>query len=243
MTGPAVSVFCPAYNKGLYTLDTIRSVLAQTRPDWELWLLENSTDGATRGAIKGMLSVEAPDDPRIRLEEIDQVPRGQVNVMGWLLNRYYGEANGRYVFYLSDDDLVDPDCFEHMAGYLDAHPEHHVCWASLRMSPCAGPGDTGPFPEVGIPARHVPGPGGVDCRIDGGQIMHRKSCLAAVARPWFEEGPAVEIARHIDGIFMERLVPHFPFHPIDRWLITHRYTELSTFTPMTSGFTRPHQGA
>lgn len=232
---PFVSVFMPSYNKGLYTLDGISSVLGQTRPELELWVLENSTDGVTRGILKdsGLL-----EDPRVRYEEINDVPRGRVNVMGWLLNLYYPEARD-YVFYISDDDVLTPDAFERLAGHLDTYPDHGACWGNLLGIAAENPGETGPDQGVMyssvIYANRVAGAGSVDCHVDGGQIMHRASCLAPagpVTQPYFEESPVLSIARHIDGIFMERLVHWYPLHPVPHHVVTHRMTNLSTYTPL-----------
>ena len=54
---PKISVFLPSYNKGEYVLDALRSVLAQSRPDWELWILENSNDGKTNLLVEEELAV------------------------------------------------------------------------------------------------------------------------------------------------------------------------------------------
>ena len=62
---PMVSVFLPSYNKGEYAAEAIACVLAQDFTDYELWILENSTDGTTRETIAPLL-----DDPRIVYEEI-----------------------------------------------------------------------------------------------------------------------------------------------------------------------------
>lgn len=222
----------PSYNKGAYVIDGIRSVFAQTRGDWELWILENSTDGTTR---QGIADAGFLKDSRINYEELDSVPRGRVNMMGWLLNRYYRDANGRYILYLSDDDLLQPRCLEFMAGYLDEHPEHGACWATLNCISANAPGITeGPNTHLYIPADGIRGPGTVDEKVDGGQVMHRASCLDDVSFPFFEETPDLLIARHIDGLFLEKLVKTHPLHPVGdfRTLIIHRVTPLSTYTKM-----------
>lgn len=236
-----VSVFMPSYNKGLYTLDGIRSVLAQDNPDWELWIMDNSTDGTTRDVLRnsGLLN-----DSRINYEELNLLSRKRdsVNMMGFLLNAYYPRARGEFIFYMSDDDLIDRNCLGTMAGYLD-ETGYDVCWASLRCTACKGPGDTGPFADKGIPARTIKdSPGSVDNTVDGGQILHRASCLDRISRPYFYEGPDGEQARHIDGIFMERLVSQFPFYPLDKWMMTHRYTPVSTYSAGGPDYVPVHQG-
>src|ERR1700722_10173117 len=118
---PKVSVFIPSYNKGEYVLDAVRSVFAQTMTDWELWLLENSNDGVTHEIVGneidrylktfnekplGMIHYE-----RLEGDEIER-QRREKYITNWLLNVYYPEALGEYIFYISDDDLIDPECLE-----------------------------------------------------------------------------------------------------------------------------------
>jgi glycosyltransferase involved in cell wall biosynthesis len=234
--GPKVSVFILSYNKGAYVLDAMRSVFAQTMTDWELWILENSNDGETHKLVEDELAAQYDAVhkkvfyERLEGEEIE-AKRRETYIACWLPNVYYPEANGKYLLHLSDDDLLDPDCLEIMAGELDANPGHRVAYCSLRMGAPTGPGDCGPWPDVGIPALDPKMfPGSVDCLIDGGQVMYHKTCLDALAYPYFEENPEGSVARHSDGIFLERLVGRFPFWPIPRYLVTHRWTPLSAWS-------------
>ena len=233
---PKISVFLPSYNKGEYVLDAMRSVFGQSRTDWELWILENSNDGVTNLVVENELS-KLPVETRVKVryerlegEEIEKTRRAKY-MPAWLLNVYYPEAGGEYIFYLSDDDLIDANCFELMAGELDANPGYYVVYAGLRLHVGAEPGETGPFPDEGIPAKDAKTfPGTADCKMDGGQVMHRKVCLDQLVHPYFEEINLGHTANHCDGTFLERLVGRFPFYPIDRYLITHRRTKLSLWT-------------
>jgi glycosyltransferase involved in cell wall biosynthesis len=234
--GPKVSVFLPSYNKGEYVLDAMRSVFAQTMTDWELWIIENSNDGVTDGVVRNELSkLDAETCFKVRYERLEgeeiEKKRREIYITAWLLNVYYPEASGKYLFYLSDDDLIDPECLEAMAAALDANPSHRVVYCGLRMGTPTGPGDCGPWPDAGIPAAEPKMfPGSVDSLIDGGQIMHHKTCLDALSYPYFEETSAGSIARHADGLFMERLVGRFPFWPVPRFLVTHRWTDKSVWS-------------
>lgn len=230
MTG--VSVFIPSFNKGPYVLDAINSVLAQTREDWEIWLLENSNDdGRTRECIElsGILG-----DSRIHYEKIDDVEniRRDYYITCWLLNRYMGEAAGEYIFYLSDDDLIDPTCLERMTAELDPYPGRNAAYASLRHAYGCAPGEVGPFGPNGIPAETVRmHPENVDCRIDGGQVMFRRTLLNSLPYPWYTESNFAETARHCDGIFLQNLLKTAEaFWPVNEWLITHRHLASSVWT-------------
>jgi glycosyltransferase involved in cell wall biosynthesis len=89
--GPKISVFLLSYNKGEYVLDAMRSVFAQTTPDWELWLLENSTDGRTHLIAEAELAAQPPETrARVRYERLEgaaiEKKRKETYIPAWLLN-------------------------------------------------------------------------------------------------------------------------------------------------------------
>ena len=225
---PAASVFTCSYNKPDYVGDAIASVLAQEFGDFEYWILENSDDGGkTRAAVAPYLS-----DPRIVYEEIDLTGEDREGCYppAMLLNRYYAKANGRYIFYLSDDDLFEPACLARCVAELDADPAKSVVWFTLWRTVLKG----GRFRPAGsIPAVCEAGRGSrqpkVDCRVDGGQVAHRRECLDLVGWPWFPEEPHWYVARHSDGVFLQKLADLFTFHPIPECLMIHRVTPDSTW--------------
>lgn len=224
---PLVSVFLPSYNKGHYAVEALASVLGQDYGDFEVWVLENSTDGTTREAL-------APHvvDPRVIYEEIEFGPgeREAAYPTAVLLNRYYPKANGKYIFYLSDDDLLDHRCLRLCTGFLEADEARRACYFGLRHANPYGEGWT---VTGAIPALHPMGAGTllpvVDSRIDGGQIAHRADCLDALEQPWFPEDADRGIACHADGLFMQKLAREFAFWPVTEFLVFHRRTPLSTW--------------
>ena len=225
---PLASVFTPVHNKGEWAAEAIRCILAQDCDDFEYWILENSTDGGkTREIIAPLL-----DDPRIRYEEIDFTPeeRARDYPTAVLLNRYYAKAAGKYVFYLSDDDLLAPNCITRCTEFLEEDKTRRVCFFGLMHASWRG----NAFEVTGgIPAIDPMGTGTilpvVDSRIDGGQIAHRTDCLEAIDPPWFPEQAEAGIACHADGLFMQKLSREFTFHPINEFMLTHRRTPLSTW--------------
>lgn len=228
---PAASVFLPSYNKPQYVTEAIGSVLAQDMPDFELRILENSTDdGATRAAIAPLLG-----DPRIRYEEIEFTPaeRQEVYITSLLLNSSYPKAEGEYIFYLSDDDLLDPGCLRRAVECLEQDPARMVCWFTLMQR--AWNGATGGWRDSGsIDASHHAGLGTafavVDCRIDGGQVAYRRQCLDQIPQPWFPEDPHPGVAAHSDGLFLQKLADRWMFYGIPHPGVTHRRTPVSIWT-------------
>ncbi len=109
----AVSVVIPAYNAGPYIADTIRSVLAQTRSDWEIIVVD---DGSTDDT--GAVAQSFTDDRRIRYV------RQPENL--WVLKaRYRGTELALHsrVMLLDADDLLRPDALEVLEAALDANPD------------------------------------------------------------------------------------------------------------------------
>jgi glycosyltransferase involved in cell wall biosynthesis len=109
VTAPAISVCIPAYNAAPWIAATIDSVLAQTRSDFELVILDDCSQDETLAIIKRY------DDPRIRLLVHE---RNQGAEAAW--NRLLQEARGRFVKLLCCDDLIYPHCLEQQAAVLDA---------------------------------------------------------------------------------------------------------------------------
>jgi glycosyltransferase involved in cell wall biosynthesis len=103
---PLVSVVMPVYN-GTKTLDrVIRSVLAQSRSDWELLAVDDaSTDGSWE-----VLCRYAAADTRVRPMRLE-VNNGP----GAARNAALAVARGQWIAYVDQDDEFFADYFEHIA--------------------------------------------------------------------------------------------------------------------------------
>lgn len=217
-----VSVFLPSFNKPEYVIDAIDSVLSQTHQDLELWILENSNDGVTRDVIK-----ESPwmADTRVRYVEIDFTDgqRNTAYVTSVLCNEYFDRANGKYIFYISDDDVIDPRCFE-----LMVREDKDVVFHTQKV--VKGSGSEWGLVSVRAADREIGFGTGIvpDCYIDGGQILFKKECLKHIERPYFETD--MFHAHHMDGLFMNKLAEKYVFYPVNYELSTHRITEKSLWT-------------
>lgn len=231
MGTPRISVFMPSFNKpGGYAVQAIESCLSQDFPGWELWVMENSTEQATRRYIRQ--NSPALIDPRIYYKEIDLTPeiRSKVDVPVWLCNAFYPRASGDFILYMSDDDYWLPGIFGRIVSAMDSNPDWEAMYFNAKLTSCRAPEDTDP-PQPWIGATHVRGAGQVDSQIDGGQMTFRKSVLDRVNQPWFPEGRDPHAMTHSDGIFMEKLAQAgVLFHPVDFDGLVHRRTPVSTYT-------------
>lgn len=109
---PAISVIMAAYNGAELIGETIASLLAQTRTDWELIVVDDCSTDNTLEVLR------AHDDPRITVIAAEE-NRGPVHTR----NRALETARGHYIAALDQDDLCTPDRLERQAEYLDAHPQ------------------------------------------------------------------------------------------------------------------------
>ena len=110
---PAISVVLPVRNAAGTIGRAVASVQAQTRPDWELVVVD---DGSTDGT-RDWLRRAAAADPRLRL--IEQPARGLVPA----LNAGLASARGRYVGRLDADDACHPERLAAQADFLETQPE------------------------------------------------------------------------------------------------------------------------
>ncbi len=112
---PVISILCPVYRTEPFLRATIDSVLAQTRGDWELVVVDN---GLSDEAVDIVASVGP--DPRIVL--VRQENRG----LDGGVAAARAVASGRYLLPLCSDDMLVPTACERLIGVLDAHPEIDV---------------------------------------------------------------------------------------------------------------------
>lgn len=116
---PRVSIGIPVYNAEAYLEHTIRSVLDQTYPDFELILSDNaSTDRSLE-----ICREYAARDPRIRLTAHPVNQGAQFNF------RYvFQTARGPYFRWCASDDYFAPESLETCVATLDANPDVVLCY-------------------------------------------------------------------------------------------------------------------
>lgn len=139
-----------------------------------------------------------------------------------------GWVRGRYVCHFYDDDEYHPQFIEKMAGYLDDHPDAQAVWCTQDRVRIERDGNRHLAGQ--IQAYDGLGPGMIDCRVDGGQVMYRREVLDAIGDPWMLEDRGQ--CSHSDGIFLERVASITgPFAAISDTLVAHRFTPYSTYSP------------
>lgn len=105
-----VTLVTPTFNQASFLGETLDSVLAQTHPAIEYIVIDDGSTDHTADVLARYAG-------RVNTRRQDNI--GQART----LNRAWEEARGRYIGYLSSDDLLLPDAIARMATVLDANPD------------------------------------------------------------------------------------------------------------------------
>src|ERR1700693_2867751 len=117
VTEALVSATIAFLNAEKFLAETIESVLAQTYPKWELFLVD---DGSTDGSSQIARDYAARHADRVRyLEHPGHENRGKSASRNLGLRH----ARGRYVTWLDADDVWLPGRLANHVPLLEAHPE------------------------------------------------------------------------------------------------------------------------
>jgi glycosyltransferase involved in cell wall biosynthesis len=109
---PLVSVIVAAYNASLTIGETIRSVLGQTRQDFEIVVVDDGSTDDTGALVTQWLA-----DPRVRLYHQENAGPAAARNAG------IAHAHGDYLSMLDSDDLWLPYYLERMVLALQESPE------------------------------------------------------------------------------------------------------------------------
>ncbi|BFM39459.1 glycosyltransferase family 2 protein [Synechocystis sp. LKSZ1] len=121
-----VSVIVPVYNVEVYLADTIRSVLAQTYPHFELILVDDESPD------QSVAIAECFTDPRLKI--VRQKNRGLAGAR----NTGIRHAQGDYLAFLDADDLWLPEKLAKHVQHLDANPQVGISFSRSAFIDQAG---------------------------------------------------------------------------------------------------------
>lgn len=126
----AVSVVIPARNAEATLAETIASLQAQTRPDWEAVIVDDRSTDGTRGVADSL----AAADTRIG------VVSGSAKGVGAARNLGLENARREHVLFLDADDLLRPTFLAAMAAALE--PDARLAGAHCGWTRLAPGGET-----------------------------------------------------------------------------------------------------
>ena len=115
MAKPLVSICIPTYRGAAFLSHTIDSVLNQSYPHFELWILDDNSPDDT------YVLVSSYTDPRIKYERCTENLGPENN---W--NRCLEKAQGKYFKLLPHDDLLTMTCLEEQVAILEADKSEEI---------------------------------------------------------------------------------------------------------------------
>jgi len=215
MTRPLVTVFTLSYNKSDYVGDAIESVLNQTFQDFEYVLIDNSTDEQTRAIIYqyGLM-----DKVTVEYKDFHDEQRKLFNIESIIKNVHFKKANGKYILFLADDDILRPTCLEEHIKDFQAHEKHRANYHTVECQFADGK-DTWLKAEKTFNQSELP-----YCKTDGGAVMFETSLFDKL---FFDTD--LKNAAESDGLFLNQLVELTDIHPIDKVLSIKRITPISNY--------------
>ena len=106
---PLVSVIMPCYNMASYVSDSIKSVIAQTYPHWELLIVDDASSDETVNIIKSY----AQADSRIKF-----AIKKQNSGISDTRNQCIQMAQGQFLAFLDADDIWHPEKLEKQLSFM-----------------------------------------------------------------------------------------------------------------------------
>jgi glycosyltransferase involved in cell wall biosynthesis len=204
MSRPAVSVILPVYNGEQYLPFAIESVLSQTLQDYELIVVDDGSTDSTPAIVRSY-------GDRVRY-----VPQKNTGTAG-AFNHGLKLASGKYISWLSHDDVFLPEKLAEQVAVLDKSSGPAVSYTDIEIINAAGENVTElQLPEypLGKALRHVLTSGAIG--LASYSICYDRRCIEAV-------GFYSEHWRYTqDAEMLARLARRFPLIRVPRILTQMR---------------------
>ena len=219
---PKVTIIMTSYNKPDFVAKAIHSVVSQTYQDFELLIMDDNSSGDTLAAIEPFL-----DDARIQLFRSDiQTIAERVDKTRYavLINQALERAKGKFISYITDDNVYKPCRIAKMVRYLEQHPEVNIVYSGSVTKSLNERGEV--TNQVVRKAKQINWI--APCAIDHCSFMHRASVLPIIKDQfgsYWDEDP--QFYRLGDARFFWRLNHHWPFYPINETLDENYITPVS----------------
>ena len=126
-TSPLVSIITPTFNRAVYLPHAVDSVLGQTYPHFEHWIVDDGSTDETADVVNPYLA-----DFRIRYVRQDN--KGQSHAR----NRALKLSKGQFICFLDSDDCWFPHKLERSLEEFRAHPWAHVVYGDYQFIDAEG---------------------------------------------------------------------------------------------------------
>jgi glycosyltransferase involved in cell wall biosynthesis len=163
-----IAVVTPAYNVAGYIDDTIASLIAQSHPDWAMFVVDDGSTDGTAAIVAGFA------DPRICL-----VRQANAGVSAARNRGIMASGAADAMLFLDADDMLLPDSLARLVHALDAEPTAVGAYGAYAFVTEDAAQTTqvrsGPFPEGDIVERLLE----QNLFANGGHLLIRRSAVAA----------------------------------------------------------------
>jgi glycosyltransferase involved in cell wall biosynthesis len=116
-----VSIITPSYNQAIFLERTILSVLNQTYPEIEYFIVDGGSQDDSVNVIH-----KYQDKLKGWVSEKDQ---GQTDA----INKGFAMANGDILAWINSDDTYEPDAIKLAVEYLETHPEVGLVYGDTKF--------------------------------------------------------------------------------------------------------------
>lgn len=204
-----ISCIVASFNRPTFLKEAIRSVVSQTHTDWELIVVDNSTQMDVREVVS---EIHLPlEKVRVFMRCGDPEIPPKRNMLGVNINGGLLHATGDLVCYLADDDAFFLDWFQKANDYFETFPYVQVAFGILKY--CDKVLDFREMGEIRFWDEIISDPMG---RLDQNQVIHRR--FDPIVK--WPENLGSEMSA--DGWFFNQLATEHSFHPINAWAAIKR---------------------
>jgi glycosyltransferase involved in cell wall biosynthesis len=216
----AISVIMLSHNRPQFIREAINSVLWQTFSDFELLIIENSTDSFTRPIV------ESYNDSRIKVfyENPTVEERKAQCIVAVYSNKYVDIATGKYLYFVCDDDMILPTCLEEHYKFSEANGGCDCHSGQLWMSYSNG---IWKFNEVHLNYNVVfNSKVSPSCRASVSALLANTEHVKSLGQPYFKELNPLHCSTS-DARFLSDLANKYPILPLNKVLGIIRFHDNS----------------
>lgn len=106
-----LSIIIVTYNPGELVLECLTRLIAASQPDWEIIVVDNDSRDAS------------PTQIQARFPQVKLIPNPENRGFAAANNIGLAQSEGEYLALMNPDVLVEPDTFDQLIEYLEAHAE------------------------------------------------------------------------------------------------------------------------
>ena len=206
-----ISCILTSFNRPTFVRQALKSVAAQTRRDFELFVMDDSSLIDIRPIVSEF------SFPRVEIHHEDVSPeeRASVNRLSVNVNKALRLVQGDLLSFLADDDYYFPTWFERASEHFERNPGHFAAFGILKYSRSREM-ELGEHGEFRFSNAVVAAPFG---QLDHNQVVHRRF------DPPYLWNEGIGTAMNADAWYWNEIARSHLFHPVNAWAAVKRLHE------------------